>query len=234
MTEHEIIKNKVNEFITGQKMFTSVNLTNAIKKDGTWISNSNVAEWLRSNFDEVNEELGDSYHSSLISVMNDSRKAHLYYPFFADPNNFNDRNTDAMTPDEFQKLHGYSFTDAKAKPQSKVADGNGATSTTNTNTSYSLGSIPQTSKATPINFPARTITERSKDRIRIPGAFIKALGLKPGDKVAASQKIKIPNLSQNIIVQSDYRVSIPRATLSLGKGPVRMFIKDGSLAIEKV
>lgn len=234
MTEHEIIKNKVKEFITNQKMFTSVNLTNAIKKDGIWINNSGVAEWLRNNFEEVNEELGDSYHSSLILVMNDSRKANLYYPFFADPNNFNDRNTDALTPDEFQALHGYSFTDAKAKPQSKAA-GNTVAPAVASVTNVNLASVPQTSKTVaPINFPARTITEKSKDRIRIPGAFIKALGLNPGDNVAASQKIKIPNLSKNIKVQSDYRVSILRSSLSLGKGPVRMFIKDGSLTIEKV
>jgi len=62
----------------------------------------------------------------------------------------------------------------------------------------------------------------------------KALGLKPGDNVAASGKIKIPNLSDKITVQNDYRVSFPRDLMSLGKGPVRMYIKDGTLGIEKV
>lgn len=38
----------------------------------------------------------------------------------------------------------------------------------------------------------------------------KALGLKQGDNVAASGKIKIPNLSDKITVQNDYRVSFLR------------------------
>ena len=62
----------------------------------------------------------------------------------------------------------------------------------------------------PTEMPKIPANTQMIGRIRIPGAFIKALGLKPGDNVAASSKIKIPNLSDKITVQNDYRVSFPR------------------------
>jgi len=119
MTKEEIIKEKTTEFINSQRLFTSVNLTNAIKKDGIWIKNSEVAYWLRHSFDELNEDLGDSYCVTQIQVLQNSQHANLYHPFFADVSNYNDRDAQAMTPDEFEKIHNYSITDPKAQPSSK-------------------------------------------------------------------------------------------------------------------
>lgn len=223
MTTEEIIKAKATEFINNQKLFTSVNVTNSIKKDGIWVKNSDVAYWLRQNFDQLNEDLGDSYCITQISVLQNSQQANLYHPFFADPTNYNDRDIQAITPDEFEKLHNYSITDAKAQSSNK----------SQTNSIIQPATSTQSSNK-PLTLPTRTLTGKSQGRISVPGAFIKALGLKPGDNVAASGKIKIPNLSNKIIVQSDYRVSFSRDLLSLGKGPVRMYIKDGTLGIEKV
>jgi hypothetical protein len=224
MTENDLIKAKIELFVNDQKMFTSINVANAIKKDGTWIRNSVVAEWLRENFELVNENLGDSYLISQIPVRNGTLTANLYYPFFADTNNFNDRDAEAMTPDEFSKLHKYTSTDSRALPP--LVSTTVKTDTTNV-LSKNVPSIP-------VNLPTRTITEKANGRLKIPAAFVKALGLKPGDYVAASDKIKFPNFPSNIIVQSDFRISIPRKLLSLGQGPVRIYIKDGQLGIEKI
>lgn len=228
MKESEVIKAKVESFINDQKMFTSINIANAIKKDGIWIRNTVVAEWLRDNFQEVNEDLGDNYIVNLIFVKNNTLKANLYFPFFSDPDNFNDRDADALTPDDFFKLHNYHYNDAKASPVNKQINPP-VTSVT------SVTPVTQpTAPVAPVNLKVRTITEKANDRLKIPAAFIKALGLKPGDNVAASDKVKIPDLPSGIIVQKDFRVSIPRKLLSLGKGPVRICIKDSCLEIEKV
>ena len=41
------IEAKVDEFVNDNKGFTSVDIGNAIKTDGTWIANREVAAWLR-------------------------------------------------------------------------------------------------------------------------------------------------------------------------------------------
>ena len=224
--ENEVIEQKVRDLVSQQTMFTSVDVTNAIKTDGIWINNAIVSSWLRSNFDAVNQSMGNNYESKVINVANNTHRAFVYYPFFNDPNNYPNPNAIAMTPDQFFALHNYKHTDPEAQP-----DGPSVQSST---------SIQQQTPQAPtisnkvVSIDARTLTGKAQGRIRIPGAIIKALGLKPGDVVATSNKVDIPNLSKNITVQNDYRVSIPRDILSLGKGPVRMSLRDGKLKIEKV
>jgi len=268
------IKAKVVEFITAQKMFTSVNIGNAIKKDGTWIANHDVAEWLRSNFDTVNKEIGDSYTSTSIPVNNDTERATLYYPFFADPINYNDRNAQATTPDEFEKDHGYKSIDPQAQPKTSQCPAGSMPSTPLAAAVITAPPTPTPTPAAPtpvaldkstkkakktksttkkvkktkstkkakakklppvINIKQRKIKDVSQNVIRIPTAFIKALGLKPGDSVAASRKVLIKGIPNTLRVHKDYRVGIPRACLSLKKRQtVHIFMRDGKIGIEKV
>ena len=230
MTNDDVIKQKVKDFYTKQSLFTSINIANSIKKDGLWIRNRDVASWLRTNFEDVNAEMGDSYLTANIDVDNDSRNATLYYPFFADTSSYKDRNLKAVTPDEFEKMHGYRCTDAKAD----AAANSGANSGTKSTPAKS--STPAAKQA--VIMPSREITETSQDRIRIPGAFIKAIGLNPGDLVSLKHdKIGLNIIPANLIVHADYRASIPRKNVtvggkSVGKKPVHISLKDGKICFE--
>lgn len=226
--ENDLIEQKVRDFVSQQTMFTSVDIANAIKTDGIWINNSTVASWLRNNFDIVNQSTGDNYCIKLIDVANNTHRAYLYYPFFCTPDSYANKDAVAITPDQFYVLHSYKYTDSQAQP-----DGPSVQSTTSINVSQP-SQTTTTSVQKVVSIDPRTLVGKAQGRIRIPGAIIKALGLLPGDVVALSDKINIPNLSKNITVQNDYRVSIPRSILSLGNGPVRMALRDGKLKIEKV
>jgi|GEM_PF-7037376 len=219
MTNDDIIKQKVKHFICKQLLFTSINIANSIKSDGLWIKNSDVASWLRNEFHNVNNETGDNYLTDFISV-NGSRKAILYFPFFSNADDYKDRNLQAISPDEFQKMHGYSHTDKKALVDS------------------GLMQTLQSSTATPVIMPARKITEYVHKRIRIPGAFIKAIGLKPGDLVSSKhEKIGLNLIPAGLKVHNDYRVSLPRKNVMIdgqhiGNEPIHISLKDGKIHFE--
>jgi len=105
-----LIKAKADEFVSRQEAFTSVDIANAIKRDGTWIRNSDIAEWLRNNF------FATDYTNSLITVGvgNDSMRALLYHHDTYDSAHYDKVDQQAITPDEFNKIHA-------PKPRKKVA-----------------------------------------------------------------------------------------------------------------
>ena len=85
---------KVTDFCSQNLMFTSVDISNSIKKDGKWIYNSEVAGWLRRNLLFRRQ----SYAKTTISVTNGV--ATLYHPIGADTDEYTDRNQHALTPVE--------------------------------------------------------------------------------------------------------------------------------------
>jgi hypothetical protein len=96
--EEMVIQAKVNEFTDREDAFTSVDIANAIKKDGMWIRNRIVAAWLRSDFDV------DDYEKTMIDV-GSGRQAFLYHPDFYDSVNYTGQDQKAINPDDFQELH---------------------------------------------------------------------------------------------------------------------------------
>lgn len=89
----KIISSKFNEFVAKNAMFTSIDIANSIKKDCTWIRNSEVAKWLRDNALNI----ATSYNSVKIPVKN-GRNASLYYPSNTNPDDYKDRDQDALPP----------------------------------------------------------------------------------------------------------------------------------------
>ena len=92
------IKAKVQDFTARHEMFTSVDISNAIKSDGIWIKNREVAEWLRTNFSDVS--LFGDYQQTVIQVCGDKAEAALYHPLMTDPNIYTNRDQRALTPDD--------------------------------------------------------------------------------------------------------------------------------------
>ncbi len=94
------IEAKVSEFVGKNAMFTSVDIGNSIKKDGTWLKNSEVAKWLRNNV----TSLHSSYASTKISVMQGQHTATLYHPASSDPDDYQDRDQQAFSPSHTQSI----------------------------------------------------------------------------------------------------------------------------------
>jgi len=218
---NDVIKAKVADMMQKQVMFTSVNICNAIKTDGTWFSNRDVAKWLRQNFAELNDDLNADYIATQISV-NGSSSANLYHHFSADSDNYTDRGLKAITPAEFKMMHGRDPFAAQSKPVAKAA----------VKTMRVMKQVTSSS--------TRCIHEFKRGRIRVPGAFVKAIGLKPGSTIDVSKfMLNKTDLSDKLKVHNDGRVSVPRKCLDFkgmkDKGQsVEIFVKDNLIGFNVV
>jgi hypothetical protein len=110
-SKEDLIQEKVKDFMQQNKMFTSVDICNSIKIDGTWIHNKEVAIWLRSNFYTLNDQ--NQFAVSQITV-GQNLQANLYHPVMANPFDYKDTNQKALTPDDFKSTHKFDATVSKA------------------------------------------------------------------------------------------------------------------------
>lgn len=156
--EETVIQAKVEEFTNREEAFTSVDIANAIKEDGTWIRNRIVAAWLRNNFDV------EDYEKAMIDV-GSGRQASLYHPDFYDPANYTGQNQKAINPDDFKELHP------------DADDVVTAVDTTDTDDEEEQD----------FNENSRTVSV-SKGRIWVPASIINQLGMNtPGEEVDISK-----------------------------------------------
>jgi len=212
MDEVAIIKSMVDVFVKAKKLFTSVDIANAIKTNGTWVRNSAVASWLRNEFDE------STYTTSMISVNYGNIRASLYYPLHENPGNYANSNLEAIDPFKFKDVNTYTIDDDRAKPE------NAAKKSVNTilNTS--------TVKKSGVNIPHKVY--RSTERLRIPASLVKAVGMTPYSRVKTTKiSIVVPD---TLRVHSDGRISVPRTCTNLGRGPLKVGVVDGVIDIQKM
>lgn len=216
-----IIKSTVDTFVKANKMFTSVDITNAIKSNGTWIRNSIVANWLRNEFDE------HLYTTSTIAVNYGNDRASLYYPLHENPANYMNTNLESIDPFKFKDINGYAIDDDRAKPENAACKSVAKTVTAkpvntvlNTNTVKKMG----------VNIPHKVY--KSVDRLRIPASLVKAAGMTPYSRVKTSKiSIVVPD---TLRVHSDGRISLPRNCTNLGSGPLKVGVVDGVIDIQKM
>ncbi len=125
---NQIIQDKVTEFVNDSKGFTSVDIANAIKTEGTWIRNRAVASCLRNWTPPV------GYSVTKISVSQGSKQptqASVYIPNTLSISDYATTSQDAMTPDEFEAMHGKKpFGDAINSSSGDDADTKDGTSLT--------------------------------------------------------------------------------------------------------
>lgn len=92
-------------------MFTSVDLANKVKKDGSWIRNREVAAWLRQNINANSGPGVPTYDTTMIDVeitdngVQTTVEARLYHPMGTDPDLYTGTDAVAVTPDDFAKMH---------------------------------------------------------------------------------------------------------------------------------
>lgn len=107
MSNDQVIQKQTDNLVKSNQLFTSLDVSNSIKRSGTWIKHTEVAEWLRNNFN------APDYNKDIISVAN-GEQAFLYYPELSDPSSYVKTNQSAITPQEFDAL-------LKQKTKKKIA-----------------------------------------------------------------------------------------------------------------
>lgn len=208
---------KVTEFIKMEKMFTSVDIANAIKNEGIWVRNSDVREWLHEGFDQ--KDIFGEYIISRITVCNGSSFANLYHPKLLNPSMYLDRCQRPLTPDEVKAI--------AAKKVGTIKDSHAP----DINKILSTPFEDEVEKDTTV--ADMSITIRSLDRIKIPGALIRKLGWVPGQIIDPALILTTNVIPSNLKVNDDYRVSIPRSSVPWGKEPINVILKNGKIHFEK-
>lgn len=111
MTKNEkivMLRAVVSGFVTREQPFTSVEITNHMKKIAVWIPNRHVAEYLRQNALDIADEYGVDYRVSHVRV--DTTKgyqtARCYHEKSFCASAYLARDIRAITPDEFEAMHG--------------------------------------------------------------------------------------------------------------------------------
>jgi hypothetical protein len=212
-TNNDLIRNKVESFVKSEQMFTSVDIANSIKKDGSWVRNADVALWLRDNF--YGSDIFLDYKTSPVAVCNNSRSATLYAPEWCDPDNYTNRNQEAITPNDFDQLKNKKVAAAPKTDPVDIVD---------------MLSGKKTPKASVTLYKVI----KSKERIKIPGAIIRKLGYAPGDKVPNDIVKSHSSIPGDLIVNKDYRFSIPRSAVKWGTDPILVLLtSDNKISFEK-
>jgi len=215
MNKQNLIQKKTEEFISKDEMFTSVDISNAIKEDGEWISNRDVRDWLKSHFSS--DHMFINYNRTSITVCNDRVAATLYHPAYKLAEDYEPRNQHALTPSEVDAIKKAK----SAQPSKSTADIVQILSTSNSGTS-TIG-----------NQQAGIVRIiRSVERIKVPGAIIRKLGLSPGDSVDPSFIKSDTPIPTKLKVNKDYRVSIPREVINF-QGPVKVILRNKTIVFEK-
>ena len=242
-----LIELKVKSFIEKDQMFTSVDISNAIKSDGLFVRNVTVAEWLRNNSSD--DDLFSDYSVTQIDLDN-GRRANLYHPVHLDPNDYKSRDQKSLTPAEVDKIKGKAmtkvFSAVPTKQQAKANKKRNSSMGSNPASTYGGSKAPakaynqpqsiqaiqgKSPKITPVSKKHRI---RSLDRIKIPGAIIKKLGWKPGDKIKTDKIVaKNAKLPENLTVNADFRVSIPRTCVPWDNSDVNVYLEDNVICFEK-
>lgn len=207
-----LIQDKVKIFVEQDKMFTSVDVGNAIKtEDKTFIKNRDVAAWLRENF--TKDQLFKNYNRSLIRVTA-GKETYVYHPFFADPSVYTQVDQHALSPQEA---------------------GISASNKTNFISNAGNGPFPQsmlTGFPISVNSTTTTVPPGSIDNsviitdtrmVRISSKIVAKLGWKPGDDVDLSKidGATIPSITE-LKVHKDGRVYVARSWLPFGTDAVKI------------
>lgn len=205
-----LIRETVQKFINEEEMFTSVDIANAIKKEGIWVRNTEVRDWLRTNYDF--DDTFENYESDRIPVCNGTRYATVYLPAYRNADEYEPTNQKPLTPSEVEAIR-------RAKDGSDDID----------STPDSSSNKSQYKKMDVADLLDDTELERviySHERIKIPGAMIRKMGYKPGDNVDPAVIKTHSPIPKKLKVNKDFRLSIPRQCVKWGVSPVKVKLKE--------
>jgi antitoxin component of MazEF toxin-antitoxin module/pterin-4a-carbinolamine dehydratase len=193
-------------------MFTSVDISNAIKEDGTWIMNRDVATFLR-RYDFSN----DSYERTVIVVTPNGKtaRATLYHPDYADPSNYVKTNQKTLKKAEVDTKHPPTLV---TQQQSVIV----------------LTTATQASLPAIINSTNEMYECIVRERFRIPKNVVKAIGLKPGDKVDITKidATLLSKISDKLVVTKDGRINIMAKNLKNRVSNIFVYENNGKIFLK--
>jgi len=227
MSASKEVRKVVEEFTGGQKMFTSVDVANTVKRTYSWRRNRDVAAELRNLF-STGDSLFDGYDRCVIAVDGGAKNATLYLPCGSDPDDYKERDQRADRPN------------AKAAPVQSQAPAQQPASPAKARAvaSGSIKRVPrsmmtqQTDQSDIADVLATNIVMtkviKTKERIKIPGEMIRKLGWMPGQPADLSRIKTHKAVAVGVVVSKDYRVSIPRKAVDFGSGPVKVILTSAN------
>jgi len=243
----DTIREAVQEFVTAEKLFTSVDIGNAIKKTTLKmdIRNRDVRDWLRSNIGK--DSMLQDYVSEPIDVNGGNRVAMLYRPHWKDAGDYLDRDQRAFSPSDLSALSPASASPSPISSSTATAvlskpGTAGSASVVSTDTDRKddsqlpLPDLLDDGTHPNISGTGVRLVRKSRyvRRIQIPGDITKAIGWKPGQTVDPTKiKIHSGKLNPNLKVWYDGRVSIPRKVVGYGVDPINIILKGDEIFFEK-
>jgi len=228
MTFSTEVQDVVKRFVGMGTMFTSVDVANEVKRSGTWRRNSDVAAEVRRIFRA--QECGFGvYESSSIDVLGGSKNAMLYHMSGTDPDDYQDRDQQALRPSDVpqamkkstKKAAKKAATAAPAIQKTTVLNRSKRTMTTMASNPTDISSVLDT------NIIMSKVV-RSKERIKIAAPMIRQLGWVPGQQADLSRIKTHKALKVGVIVSKECRVSIPRKAVKWGSLPVKVMLTDAN------
>lgn len=112
INDETAVQKALEELTDNNEVFTSVHVANHVKRNGTWIRNRDVAAYLRRYFPFL---YGGEYNVTYSVDIGNGIHAAVYHPIGVDPEG-QVTLVNAMTPDEFAKLHGANPVAASVPP----------------------------------------------------------------------------------------------------------------------
>lgn len=206
MNKKDLIKRTVFALVEKNSLFTSVDISQEIKKSGTFIPNREVTSWLKSNFASFVEETKNrtmftdpniphtmaNYVTETIAVSSPTAgntNATLYLPDWATEDYYTDRGQVPLKPEDVKKLSN----PVVPKDPMDIKD-----------------LMDQ-------DVPLVSIKISSDERIKIPSSITRKLGWGYGtvidDEKAKLLKTDKP-LPRGLRVNKDLRISIPRDVIN--------------------
>jgi hypothetical protein len=234
MSNEQVIRDKVQEYVTAEKLFTSVDIGNAIKKQTLTmdVRNRDVRDWLRANISK--DPMLADYVSEPIDVKQ-GQTAMVYRPHWKDVSEYTDRDQKALGPSDLSALSPSSAPAQATSPATASSSAAVATATATDDGSQLPGQDLLNDGTNPVTGVKLVRKSRMVRRIQIPGDITKALGWQPGQKVDLDKiKIHTGKLNPNLKVWYDGRVSIPRKVVGFNNDPVNIILKqDDKIYFEK-
>ena len=236
MCDVTVIRETVQEYITAEKLFTSVDIGNAIKRKtlNMDIRNRDVRDWLRANIGS--DPLMSDYVAEPVDV-NNGRTAMVYRPHWKDVSDYTGRDQKALGPSDLSALSPATASSGSLSTQNCVVST--ATlvpsSTRNDDSQLPIQDILDDGSHDITGTGVKLVRKsRMVRRIQIPGDITKALGWQPGQKVDTDKiKIHTGKLNSNLKVWYDGRVSIPRRVVGYGQAPINIILKGDEIYFEK-
>lgn len=101
----DTVASVVEAFAKNNESFTSVDVANSVKELGTWVSNRDVADWLRSNAIITADKANSSAQFCMSTIQvtttkGDNANATLYHPLNSPVSQYYRRNQKALAPED--------------------------------------------------------------------------------------------------------------------------------------